>query len=128
MPIVAHDLLLRSDDRDRLSWPSAADFELRLPCALRGVERLALVWVRAEPSGGAPFLLRVGDDAERLVDSSGALALVEGPGQLAGPPTEVAFWPRPTVDRLRVRAADPGGGGAAALESLRLAVRVWAAA
>lgn len=122
-----HDLVLRSEDRDREAWPSAADFELRLPYALRGVQSLSLVWVRTDPPGGRRFLLHVGDDTERIVDSGGALALVEGgAGQLAGPAQEVQFWPRPTMDRFRVRAVpeEPETTTDDLFESISLAVRV----
>lgn len=122
-----HDLVLRSDDRDREAWPSATDFELRIPYALRGVQSLSLVWVRTEPPTQGSFLLHVGDDTERIFDSGGALALVEaGGGQLSGTAQEVHFWPCPTMDRVRVRAvaseADPKQEDL--FRSISLAVRV----
>ena len=115
------ELVLRSDDRDRALWPTASDFELRLPYALRGVRELALVWVRAEPSEGPPLLLRIGEDSERLLDSGEATALVgRADGQLTGPPVALRFWPCPTLDRLRVRVLDDGG---VPCEALALALR-----
>lgn len=124
MPVC--DLLVRSVDRDAAVWPSARDFELRLPQVMRRVERIRLIWTRFEEplDGASPAAIHLnGDLAERLEGGAFALVARDGPPESGGTAGgDVRFQTaRPTLTSLRVRTEGGGGG-------LAMGLRVWSGA